>query len=78
MTRTPPSLHATPFSSTEFKDVKVEADAVIPNGKIVYDAMMLTRIYIAAGKLGHMDRCLQLIQKFSANLLIANRLMSQI
>lgn len=51
------------INDLSFTNVVVEDSHVIQDPSVVYDAMMLTRIYIAAGKLGHMDRCLRLIDE---------------
>ena len=51
------------INDLSFTEVEVEDSHVITDPSVVYDAMMLTRIYIAAGKLGHMDRCLGLIDR---------------
>jgi alkylation response protein AidB-like acyl-CoA dehydrogenase len=48
----------------EFDGVRVPDDHVLHDRKVLYDTMMLTRVYILAAKIGHIERCLDRLQQF--------------
>jgi hypothetical protein len=48
----------------EFDAVRVPDDHVLHERKVLYDTMMLTRVYILAAKIGHIERCLDRLQQF--------------
>jgi acyl-CoA dehydrogenase len=60
----------------EFDGVRVPDDHVLHDRKVLYDTMMLTRVYILAAKIGHIERCLDRLRQFVPFRIISTGLMS--
>ena len=50
----------------EFENVIVPEEHVIHDPKAIYNSMMLARVHILAGKIGHVERCLDHLRPFVA------------
>lgn len=63
------------INNISFDSVVVPDDHVIEDEKPVYDAMMCTRVVILAGKIGHLERCLRLLNNWVSTRVISTGLM---
>ena len=65
------------INEISFHNVEVDDSHCIENEKVIYDSMMATRTFILAGKIGHVERCLDLLRPFVASRLISTGRMSE-